>query len=93
MSRKLKRILLIGGILVGSVVLAALMSTMRKEPPRKEVENQPLLVEVVEVEPVSASFTIRSQGVVRPVTETVLSAEGSGAIVDISPTFVPGGMF
>jgi RND family efflux transporter MFP subunit len=93
MSRKLKRILLIGGILVGSVVLAALMSTMRKEPPRKEVENQPLLVEVVEVEPVSASFTIRSQGVVRPVTETVLSAEVSGAIVEISPTFVPGGIF
>jgi RND family efflux transporter MFP subunit len=93
MTRKLKRILLIGGILVGSLVLAALMSTMRKEPPRKEVENLPLLVEVVEVEPVSASFTIRSQGVVQPVTETVLSAEVSGAIVDISPAFIAGGVF
>jgi RND family efflux transporter MFP subunit len=52
-----------------------------------------MLVEVVAVEPVSAQFTIRSQGVVRPVTETVLSAEVSGAIVEISPRFVAGGVF
>ena len=93
MTRKLKRILLICGILAGSVLLAALMSTMRKEPPRKDVEKQPMLVEVVEVEPVSGRFEIRSQGVVRPVTETVLSAEVSGAIVEISPGFLAGGVF
>jgi RND family efflux transporter MFP subunit len=93
MTRKLKRTLLICGILVASVLLAALMSTMRKEPPRKSVENQPLLVEVVEVEPVSAQFMVRSQGVVRPATETILSAEVSGAIVEISPRFVAGGVF
>ena len=84
---------MIFGILTGSVVLAALMSTMREEPPRKDVDTQPLLVETVEVEPVSEQFTIRSQGVVRPVTETVLSAEVSGAIVEISPRFLAGGVF
>lgn len=93
MTRKLKRILLICGIFAGSVVLAALMSTLRKEPPKKDVVSQPMLVEVVEVEPVSGQFTVRSQGVVRPVTETILSAEVSGAIVEISSAFVAGGMF
>lgn len=93
MTRKSKRILLIFGLLAGSAALAALMSTLREEPPRKDSESRPMLVEVVEIEPVSAQFTIRSQGVVRPVTQTVLSAEVSGAIVEISPGFVAGGVF
>lgn len=93
MTRKAKRTLLIFGILGGSALVAALMSTLREEPPRKDVDTQPLLVETVGVEPVSGQFAIRSQGVVRPVTETVLSAEVSGAIVEISPRFLAGGVF
>jgi RND family efflux transporter MFP subunit len=41
----------------------------------------------------TANFTIASQGTVRPLTETVLSAEVSGSIVSISPKFVAGGVF
>ena len=93
MTRKAQRILLIGGILAGAVVISALMALMRKEPPKKDTETRAMLVEVIELEPVAAQFPIHSQGTVRPRTETILSAEVSGAIVEISPKFIAGGVF
>ena len=93
MSRKAKRLFLITGILAAAIAVFALLSMMRKEPPKKPAESPALLVEVVELEPVDAQFPVRSQGTVRPRTETVLSAEVSGAIVEISPKFIPGGVF
>ena len=93
MSRKARRIVLIVGILGVAVAVSVLLSPIRKEPPKKPVENLAMLVEVVELEPVDARFPVRSQGTVRPRTETVLSAEISGAIVEISPKFVAGGVF
>lgn len=93
MSRKAMRIGLIVGILGAAVVVFALLTSIRKEPPKKPVENLAMLVEVVELEPVDARFPVRSQGTVRPRTETVLSAEISGAVVEISPKFIPGGIF
>jgi RND family efflux transporter MFP subunit len=41
----------------------------------------------------AVNFEVRSQGTVRPQTETVLSAEVAGTIVEISPKFVAGGFF
>jgi len=93
MSRKAMRIGLIVGILAAAVAVSALLTSFRKEPPKNPVENLAMLVEVVELEPVDARFPVRSQGTVRPRTETVLSAEISGAIVEISPKFIPGGIF
>jgi len=93
MSRKAMRIGLIVGILAAAVVVSVLLTSFREEPPKKPVENLAMLVEVVELEPVDARFPVRSQGTVRPRTETVLSAEISGAIVEISPKFIPGGIF
>jgi RND family efflux transporter MFP subunit len=93
MSRKARRIGLIVGILGAAVAASVLLSATRKEPPKKPVENLAILVEVVELEPVDTRFPVRSQGTVRPRTETVLSAEISGAIVEISPKFVAGGVF
>lgn len=93
MSRKAKRIALIAAILGGAGVVFVLLSAMRQEPPKKPVENLAMLVAVAELEPVDARFPVRSQGTVRPRTETVLSAEVSGAIVEISPKFIPGGVF
>ena len=93
MSRKAKRLFLITGILTAAIAVFALLSMMRKEPPKKPMESPAMLVEVVELEPVDAQFPVRSQGTVRPRTETVLSAEVSGAIVEISPRFIPGGVF
>lgn len=93
MSRKAMRIGLIVGILAAAVAVSVLLTSFRKEPPKKPVENLAMLVEVVELEPVDARFPVRSQGTVRPRTETALSAEISGAIVEISPKFIPGGIF
>jgi len=93
MSRKFKRIGLIVGILGAAVAVSVLLSKTRTEPPKKPAENLAMLVEVVELEPVDARFPVRSQGTLRPRTETIVSAEVSGAIVEISPKFVAGGVF
>ena len=91
--RGVQRSALITGIIATAIAITVLMVSLRKEPPKKEVENLAMLVEVIELEPVETRFPIRSQGTVRPRTETILSAEISGAVVDISPKFIPGGVF
>ena len=83
MERKHKRMALIAGILAASVGGMAALSSLKPEPPKKEVENFDLLVDVVELEVSTASFEIKSQGTVRPRTQTTVSAEVSGSIVDI----------
>jgi RND family efflux transporter MFP subunit len=93
MQRKTKRILLVLGIFVGSILGTGALMQMRPEQPKKEVENLDPLVEVVELQVSTESFEIQSQGTVRARTQTVLSAEISGSIVNISPKFVAGGVF
>lgn len=93
MQRKTKRIWLVFGIFFGAVGLAAGLMSMRPEPPKKDVEKLDLLVDVIELQPGKEQFRISSQGVVRPRTQTTLSAEVSGAIVSISPKFIAGGVF
>jgi len=87
------RVLLIVGILGAAVAGAVLMVQMRPEPPKKERVMLAPLVEVMELEPMTANFTVYSQGTVLPRTETVLSAEVSGTISEISPKFIAGGVF
>ena len=93
MSRKTKRILLSIAILTGAFLIAAAMSAMRKEPPKKPREELAMLVDVMVLDVMDSSFFVRSQGTVRPRTETVLSAEVSGTITSISPTYIAGGVF
>ena len=87
------RILLIAGILAGAIVVAVFMTGLRSEPPKKETVVLDPLVETMTLENMTANFIINSQGTVRPRTETVLSAEVSGTIIEISPKFVAGGVF
>jgi len=87
------RILLILGIIGASIAAVFVMSSLRPEPPKKERVVLDPLVEVLELEEMTARFTINSQGTVRPKTETVLSSEVAGTIVSISPKFVSGGVF
>jgi len=93
MKRKTRRILTIVGILAAAIAAMAGLSSLKPEPPKKEVENLDLLVEVMQLEISSESFEISTQGTVRPRTQTLLSAEVSGSIVSISPKFIPGGVF
>ncbi|MDH3339182.1 MAG: efflux RND transporter periplasmic adaptor subunit [Gammaproteobacteria bacterium] len=85
--------ILIPGIFVGAIAIAGLLSQLKPEPEKREDEKLDLLVEVLPLELSSESFRIRSQGTVRPRTQTVLSAEVSGSIVSVSPKFIAGGVF
>ncbi len=69
------------------------MMSLREQPPKKERVSIDPLVATMSLEFMTANFEIRSQGTVRPRTETVLSAEVSGTIISISPKFVAGGVF
>ncbi len=87
------RILLVFGIPGLAIVLVIAMLGMRNEPPKKERDALDPLVAVTELVPMTTNFEVRSQGTVRPLTETVLGAEVSGTIINISPKFVSGGVF
>ena len=89
----MKRFAVISGILLVSVALAAVMMLLKSAPPKKERVDLDPLVEVLELEHMTANFEVRSQGTVRPRTETIVSAEVSGTITWISPKFVAGGVF
>ena len=93
MLRTVLRILLITGILVFSGIVFLFLVFSRSEPPKRADVSTDLLVETVRLERVNAEFAVSSQGTVRPRTETVLSAEVSGTITEISPKFVAGGLF
>jgi len=93
MQRSTKRVGLIILIVLGAGVIAVAMAGLRQPPAKKEVEKLAPLVEVMELRPMQADFIIESQGTVRPRTETVLSSEVSGTIVEISPKWTAGGVF
>lgn len=88
-----RKFVLIPGIIAGAVAIAVGLSQIKTEPPKKENENLDLLVTVLPLEITAERFRITSQGTVRPRTQTVVSAEVSGSIMDISPKFIAGGVF
>ncbi len=93
MKRKVKRVVLITSIFVVAIGGAFGLSKMKPPPETKDAADVDLLVDVLPLEQTVANFTVRSQGTVRPRTETILGAEVSGAIVSISPKFIAGGVF
>lgn len=93
MLRKRQRYLLIGGMLGVAVLGSLAMMQMKPEPEKKDIDTREPLVDVMVLEPLATTFQVRTQGTVRPRTETVLSAEVSGTITSISPDFVAGGVF
>lgn len=93
MSFKIKRIFLICTIVAAAVGVAAMLGQMKPPPETRETADLDLLIEVMPLEASTVDFNITSQGVVRPLTETIVSAEVSGAIVEVSRKFVAGGVF
>ncbi len=82
-------------LIVGSVLVVIALASWQKSKSadRKPDTNRAVLVETIEAEVVSLNFSIRSQGTVRPRTETTLVSEVSGKIVEVAPEFVAGGFF
>jgi RND family efflux transporter MFP subunit len=93
MNRKVKRALLITSIFVVAIAGAGGLGMLKPPPQTRDVPDAAPLVDVMTLESFDANFRIASQGTVRPRTETILSAEVSGAIVSISPKFIAGGVF
>lgn len=91
--RRLLRFFVIAGIL-GLALLLAVGLISSKPPPEKKAETRTkLLIEAAPVEVVTVNFEVQSQGTVRPRTETILSAEVAGTVVEVADKFVPGGVF
>jgi RND family efflux transporter MFP subunit len=88
-----RKFLLIPIILTIAGGAAAVLSQMKPEAPKKDVESLDLLVEIIELKTSTQNFSITSQGTVRPRTQTILSAEVSGSVVSISPNLIAGGVF
>jgi RND family efflux transporter MFP subunit len=88
-KRKIVSILIILGAFIGMGVLAS----MKPKPPKKPIVNKAMFVDVLNLEPSEITFEIKSQGTVKPKTETIVSAEVSGRIVAISDKFIAGGLF
>ncbi len=93
MPFRLKQGLLVAAILILASAAAGGLWALKPPPEVKPASNVELLVDVQTLEAKSYSFTVESQGTVRPLTETILSAEVSGSIVGVSPKFVAGGVF
>lgn len=88
-----RKFVLIPGILIAAIALAAGLTQMKPETQKRDDEQLDLLVEVLTLEVSTESFQISSQGTVQPRTKTEVSAEVLGSIVSISPKFSAGGVF
>jgi len=88
-----RKFVLIPGILIAAIALAAGLAQMKPEAQKRDDEQLDLLVEIMALEVSTESFQISSQGTVHPRTQTELSAEVLGSIVSISPKFAAGGVF
>lgn len=94
-ARKFFRYILPMGLIVLSIVVVIAMTRFAggKRPERVDTGQSAVLVETVEAQERSLNFIVRSQGPVRPRTETTLVAEVSGRVVSVSADFVAGGFF
>lgn len=88
-----RMILLAVAVLVVAVGLAYALYTLRARPERTEPEVVPPVVETVTARPETVRFSVRSQGTVRPTTESALAAEVAGRVVSVSPKLREGAFF
>jgi len=93
MKTTTKRRLIVAAILITAFMVMGALASMKKPPPKKEAADNTLLVETLTLANESVNFKINSQGTVRPLINTTLSAEVSGTIIYISDKFVAGGLF
>ena len=80
-------------LLFVSITISYLMSTTKTEPEKNISSAKPPIVSALYLKKEDVQIPVVSQGIVSPLTETTLSAEISGEIIEISPKFVAGGIF
>jgi RND family efflux transporter MFP subunit len=87
--KKVFPILIVASASIGTWALL----NARPEVATASVAPPALLVDVIEAERDSVTFSVMSQGSVAPRTQTTLVAEAAGQIVEVAPVFVSGGFF
>lgn len=79
------------GIIVGAIVIAQVMVSLRPEPPRRPAEPEAPFVSTNPIEVGSGPIHVFGSGTVRPRSEIDLSSEVGGKIVAVSPNLQSGG--
>lgn len=90
---KWKKYLLPPAIIFGAIVVVVMLAVNRPRPPEREPVVAAMLVEVIEAQESEGYFEVAAQGTVRPKTQTTVSAEVGGRLVEVSDQFVAGGFF
>ena len=93
MGRVVSNLFVCSAILGVAVAGAVVLYLNRPEPAKVEVESTPLVVDVAEVVKQDVPISIDSQGTVSARTQTLLIAEVSGRVVEVSDRFKAGGFF
>jgi len=86
-----ERLLVIGGILLGAVAVAALLIALRPDPPRRPDAPDAPLVTVGTARAGDGPIVVSGGGTVRPRAEIDVAAEVGGKIVEVSPNMESGG--
>jgi membrane fusion protein, multidrug efflux system len=89
----LRYVLMPFAIILLAIVVLAIFAAVAPKPAKKPIQNKPPLVEVMHIKSGDVRFMVDSQGSVMPRTETVLVAEVSGVVNQVSEKFVVGGYF
>lgn len=92
MTRTLKIGLPVLVVALGAIGAIAMIAA-RPDVPTRPPEVRPPLVRVLPVEMQEIRLSVRTQGTVKPRTESSLVPEVAGRIVSASPAFVEGGFF
>ncbi|RLC13138.1 MAG: efflux RND transporter periplasmic adaptor subunit [Deltaproteobacteria bacterium] len=78
-------------VLIIAIALAKFLISLKKEPEKKEIINNPVSVKVIMAKPVSKVMTVEEYGTVKPRKLVKITAEVSGRISYIHPSFIEGG--
>lgn len=89
--KPIKTLIVITLILFGALLVAGLLYLLQPEPVTTEPERPVPVLEVVSVQPQDVSWWLPSQGTVEARTRTVLAAEVSGRVIEVSDAFENGG--
>ncbi len=91
--RPVIKILVVIAIIGGGVLVAMALVKTRPTAQRKAISVGTPRVEVMTARPETRQTTITAMGTVVPAREVTLQPQVSGHIVEVSPTFMPGGRF
>lgn len=91
--RRIFRFLLPPLILLASIGFAASLISNAPKTERQRPKAMKPVVEVLVLQPQNYQIEILSRGTVAPRTETTLTSEVSGRVVQVSDNFHPGGFF